>query len=269
MSDTISVASMDLVMAAALVLMLACLTMRTGLGLGKSTLIAAVRTTVQLLLIGLVLKALFANASLAWVSVVAVVMLLAAGSEIMARQRRRFAGPWGYGLGTVSVFVSSFAVTLLALTVMIGPQPWYEPRYAIPLLGMIMGNAMTGVAVGLDTLTNLAWQQRAVIEARLMLGHTWKAAIRDIRSQSVYSGLIPIVNAMATAGVVSLPGMMTGQILAGNSPMQAVKYQILIMFLVASGTGFGTFGALWLGARRLFDERQRLRLDRLRQRGRI
>jgi putative ABC transport system permease protein len=69
---------------------------------------------------------------------------------------------------------------------------------------------------------------------------------------------------MATAGIVSLPGMMTGQILAGNPPVEAVKYQILIMFLVASGTGFGTLGALALGARRLFDERQRLRLDRLR-----
>jgi UDP-glucose/iron transport system permease protein len=267
-SHTISVTPIDLALAATLVLTLAGLMTRTGLGLGKSTLIASARTTVQLLLVGFVLKALFANVSLRWVSVAAVIMLLAAGGEIMARQRRRFTGPWGYGLGTVSVFLSSFAVTLLALTVLIGPQPWYEPRYAIPLLGMIMGNAMTGVAVGLDTLTNLAWQQRAMIEARLMLGHTWKAAIRDIRSQSAYSGLIPIVNAMATAGIVSLPGMMTGQILAGNPPMEAVKYQILIMFLVASGTGFGTFGALSLGARRLFDERQRLRLDRLRQRTR-
>lgn len=255
-------------MAATLVLTLAGLTARAGLGLGKSTLIAGARTTVQLLLVGLVLKALFANATLGWVIVAAVVMLLAAGGEIMARQQRRFAGLWGYGLGAISVFLSSFTVTILALTVMIGPQPWYEPRYAIPLLGMIMGNTMTGVAVGLNTLTSLAWQQRAVIEARLMLGHPWKTAIRHIRGQSVYSGLIPIVNAMATAGVVSLPGMMTGQILAGNPPMEAVKYQILIMFLVASGTGFGTLAALWLGARRLFDERQRLRLDRLRQRSR-
>jgi putative ABC transport system permease protein len=76
--------------------------------------------------------------------------------------------------------------------------------------------------------------------------------------------LIPIVSAMAAAGIVSLPGMMTGQILAGNPPMEAVKYQILIMFSIAAATGFGTLAAVWLGARRLFDERQRLRLDRLR-----
>ena len=77
------------------------------------------------------------------------------------------------------------------------------------------------------------------------------------------TGLIPMVNAMAAAGIVSLPGMMTGQILAGNPPTEAVKYQILIMFLIASGTGFGVMTAVTTGSRRLFDERERLRLDRL------
>jgi putative ABC transport system permease protein len=77
------------------------------------------------------------------------------------------------------------------------------------------------------------------------------------------AGLIPILNAMAVAGLVSLPGMMTGQILAGSPPLEAVKYQILIMFLIAGGTGFGTLAAVWLGARRLFDARHRLRLDRV------
>lgn len=68
---------------------------------------------------------------------------------------------------------------------------------------------------------------------------------------------------MATAGIVSLPGMMTGQILAGSPPTLAVKYQILIMFTVTVGTGFGTIAAVWLGSQRLFDQRQRLRIDRL------
>jgi putative ABC transport system permease protein len=190
-------------------------------------------------------------------------MLLLAGREVTARQTRRFGGPWGYGIGTFTMFLSSFTVTLLALLVIIGPQPWYDPRYAIPLLGMILGNTMTGVALALESLTRLAFQQREVIEARLMLGQDRRMAMGDIRRQSVHGGLVPIINAMAAAGIVSLPGMMTGQILAGNPPMEAVKYQILIMFLIAAGTGFGTLGAVWLGCRRLFDERERLRLDRL------
>jgi putative ABC transport system permease protein len=258
----------DLATAALLVLALAVLTTGAGLGLGKTTLVAAVRTTVQLSLVGLVLKVVFAQTSLWWVAGFALLMLLVAAREVAARQGRRFAGRWAYGLGALSIFVSSFTVTVLALAVIIGPQPWYEPRYAIPLLGMIMGNTMTGVAVALDGLTRNAWQQRPIIEARLMLGHSRDEAIAEIRRQSVHSGLIPIINAMSTAGIVSLPGMMTGQILAGNPPMEAVKYQILIMFLIAAGTGFGTLGAVWLGARRLFDERQRLRLDRLRGKAR-
>jgi putative ABC transport system permease protein len=115
----------------------------------------------------------------------------------------------------------------------------------------------------LDRLTQTSWEQRQVIDARLMLGQEWKEAIRDMQRESIRSGLIPIINAMAVAGVVSLPGMMTGQILAGSPPMEAVKYQILIMFLISSGTGFGTIAAVWIGARLLFDDRHRLRLDRL------
>jgi putative ABC transport system permease protein len=73
---------------------------------------------------------------------------------------------------------------------------------------------------------------------------------------------------MATAGLVSLPGMMTGQILAGSPPLEAAKYQLLIMFLISAGTGLGAVVAVWIGSRRLFDERERLRLDRLRDKGR-
>ena len=85
----------------------------------------------------------------------------------------------------------------------------------------------------------------------------------DIARESVRAGLIPIFNAMAAAGVVSLPGMMTGQILAGASVDQAVRYQILILLLIAAGTGFGVLAVVRVVSRRLFDDRHRLRLDRL------
>lgn len=97
-----------------------------------------------------------------------------------------------------------------------------------------------------------------------MLGQDWAQTIADIRRESMRVGMIPMINAMATAGLVSLPGMMTGQILAGSPPLEAVKYQILVMFLITAATGFGTVAAVWIGSRRLFDERQRLRLDHLR-----
>lgn len=259
----ISLSPIDLSLAALLVLMLAVLSWRMQLGLAGDLLIAAVRTVVQLLLIGLVLKALFSHVDLLWVSGIALVMLLAAGREVMARQHRRFAGWWGFGMGTGAMFVSSVAIAVLTLTTIIGTDPWYTPQYAVPLLGMLLGNTMSGIALALDRLTATAWQQRAVIEQRLMLGATRTKAIAQIRRDAMRSGMMPIINAMAAAGLVSLPGMMTGQILAGIPPLEAVKYQILIMFLISAGTGFGVTAALWLASNRLFDERHRLRLDKL------
>jgi putative ABC transport system permease protein len=259
----ISLTPLDLAIASLLVMLLSLLSYRLALGISRQLLIAALRTTAQLLLIGLVLRLLFANVHLGWVALLSLMMLLAAGRIVMERQEHRFLGWWGYGVGTLSMFLSSFAVTLITLLVILRPEPWYQPQYAIPLLGMMLGNTMNGVALGLERLTSSVHQQRGAIEARLIQGHTWREAISVIRRDSMRIGMVPMLNAMAAAGVVSLPGMMTGQILAGAEPMEAVKYQILIMFLIASGTGFGTMGAVYFGARRLFDERERLRLDRI------
>jgi len=256
---------LDLSLAALLVVALALTSLRIYPGLTLQLLVAALRTAVQLTLIGLVLKALFANSNLLWVGALSFVMLAVAGREVMVRQHRRFSGSWGYGIGVISMFISSFTVALFALLVVVGNDPWYQPQYAIPLLGMLLGNTMNGIALALDRLTQSAWEQRGVIEARLMLGQTMYEAVSGIRQQVFRSGLIPIINAMAAAGIISLPGMMTGQILAGADPVDAVKYQILIMFLIAGGAGFGTLAAVHLGVRRLFDERQRLRLDRLKR----
>jgi len=261
--NVITLSALDLSMAAILVLLLAALSFYLRLGLTARIFIASIRTVVQLLLIGLVLKVLFAQVHLGWVSLLSILMLLVAGREVMARQQRRFGGLWGYGLGTLSMFVSSFTLTIYALLVILGTEPWYTPQYAIPLLGMMLGNTMTGVSLALDRLTTSAWQQRSNIEARLILGQDWRTAIGDITRDSVRIGMIPIINAMAAAGIVSLPGMMTGQILSGTEPLEAVKYQILIMFMITAGTGFSAMLATWVGAKHLFDNRQRLRLERL------
>jgi putative ABC transport system permease protein len=261
--DIIPLTPFDLSLAALLMAALALLSLSMKLRLERQILVAAARTTVQLLLVGLVLKAIFSHVHLGWIALMAAVMLLAAGREVMDRQKRRFIGWRGFGIGTLSMCISSFTITVLALTVVIEIDPWYEPQYAIPLLGMLLGNTMNGIAIGLDRLTGMARDLRGAIEGRLILGQTAREAIGDIRRESIRGGLIPIINSMSAAGLVSLPGMMTGQILGGNPPMEAVKYQILIMFLIAGGTGFGTMTAVWLGSRRLFDERERLRLDRL------
>ena len=261
----VELSTLDLLIASTLVLLLALLSLRLKSNISRQLIIAAVRTAVQLTLIGLVLKVLFENATLAWVTLMSIFMLLVAVREVMMRQERRFTGWWGYASGTFSMFLSSFAITVFALVVILGNDPWYEPQYAIPLLGMLLGNTMSGIAISMDRLTHSAWEQRNIIEARLMLGERAAEAIADYRRQAVRSGMIPIINAMAAAGVVSLPGMMTGQILAGAPPVEAVHYQIRNMILNTPRTGMGTLAADHNGSRRLYDSRQRLCLDRLRE----
>ncbi len=263
--NMISLSVVDLSIAAFLVLILAGLGIKLQLGVTRQLIIAAARTTIQLLLVGYILKLLFDSVHLGYMTIAVTVMLLFAGREVMARQTHPYKGWWGFGMGTVSMFLSTFTVTFLALTVIINNEPWYTPQYAIPLLGMMLGNTMTGIALGLERLTQAAREQRKQIEAQLMLGFSGQQSITAIRRQAMRYGMIPIINSMAAAGLVSLPGMMTGQILAGSPPLEAVKYQILIMFLITAGTGFGTVVAVVLGSRRLFDDRERLRLDRLRK----
>lgn len=259
--ELITLSPFGLAVAAALVIVLAALSWQLQLGIERRVLVAAARSAVQLSLLGLVLNSLFTQTNLWVILALTFVMLGVAGYEVRARQQRRFKGYAGYAIGTVSMFLSSFSVTLLALLVIVRVEPWYTPQYLIPLLGMLLGNTMSGVAISLDNLTRAVWTQRGMIEARLALGAEPSTAVSEIRREALRSGLIPIINAVATAGIVSLPGMMTGQILAGSPPWEAAKYQMMILFLIAAGTGLGSVAAVWLATYRLFDDRQRLRLN--------
>lgn len=253
----------DIALAAVLIGLNAVLFIWLRLRLERQLVIAALRMLVQLSLLALVLKTLFELASPIYTGLAALAMVLFAGYEVMGRQQRRLAGWWGYGVGASSILFAGTIVTVFALTTQVRPDPWYHPQFALPLLGIILGNTMTGVALGLDTLSTRVARERPAIDAMLALGATRRAAFRPFVREAMRSGLIPILNAMSAAGLVSIPGMMTGQILSGVDPIEAVKYQILIMFLIAGGTGIGVVCAVHMAAARLSDNRHRLRLDRL------
>lgn len=263
MSNYIALNYWELAAASVFVLIDASLSAIFGLGIHRSLLVAAIRMVVQLALVGLVLTTLFAIVSPWWTGLAALVMVLFAGREAAQRQKRRLAGWWSYGLGTGCMMMASVVVTVFALVTVLRPIPWYHPRYAIPLLGMILGNCMTGVGLGLDRLTTILANRRAAVEAQLMLGASRGGATSPVKREALRSALMPVVNSMAATGVVSLPGMMTGQILGGVPPVEAVKYQILVMFLIAGGADLGAVTAVLAGVHHLTDARHRLRLDRL------
>lgn len=250
--------------AASLILINAGLSLALELGLAKRLLIAALRMTAQLLLIGMVLTALFSHVALHWTLLAAAVMIGFAGHEIASRLDRPLSGGWSYGLGLSCIGAAALTSLVFSLASGVHPEPWYDPRFAIPLLGMVLGNAMTGIALGLNTLTQACANQRAAIEAQLALGAARRQAFRAPVQLAARNAMLPTVNSMAATGLVFLPGMMTGQILAGADPTDAVRYQLMVMFLISGCTGVGAIAAIFFAARRLTDSRCRLRLDRLR-----
>ena len=231
------------------------------LGLHRKLAIAALRTVVQLLLVGLVLHWVFALNKWYFIFGLMLMMALVAGVAAVRRTARRYPGIWLDSM--ISVWASSWLITGVALFGIVDVEPWFSPQYAIPLLGMVLGNALTGVSLGLDRLGQELVSRRGEVDGLLALGATrWEAARGPVRT-AIQTGMIPILNSMMVVGIVSLPGMMTGQLLAGIEPAQAVKYQIVIMFLIASATTLGTVSVVLLGYRRLFSRNHRFRYGRL------
>jgi putative ABC transport system permease protein len=240
----------QVILATLLILINGAISIILKLGLERRLLLAAFCTVVQLLLVGLVLEWVFRSAHWPIVLGIMALMTLVAGSSAIGRVGVRYPGIRTDSI--TSVWVASWLMAFLALGAIVRIRPWYTPQYAIPLLGMILGNTLSGVSLGIDRLGGELSGKRGEVEALLSLGASrWEAARRSIQ-QSLRTGLVPTINAMMVVGIVSLPGMMTGQILAGARPVEAVKYQIVIMFLIASATALGTLIAVLLGCRRLF-----------------
>jgi len=231
-------------------------------GLARSLAWVAARMVAQLLLVGLVLKFIFA-ATNGWITLAAAsVMALMAMREVTRRQRQPLAGVWRWLPGPASLLFIGVLALMLTLLVVLRPEPWHAPRQLLPIFGMILGNAMTGITLGLNAITQAITRERAAIEARLLLGFSRWRALRPFAAGALRTALTPMMNAMAAAGIISLPGMMTGQILAGAPPVEAVKYQLMIMFLIAGVVGLASLAAMAVTIWRLTDERHRLRPDR-------
>ena len=254
----------DVALAALLVLVDVAISLRLRLGVHRQVLWASVRMVVQLSLVGLLLRLVFQSASPAATLAIGAVMVAAAAREVAVRPSQRLHQGGNYRIGAVVVGLSGMAAVLLALLTAIRPDPWYDPRYAIPLLGIILGSVLNAGSLALDTFLDSATQQRNAIEARLALGATIREALAPHVRNAIRRGMIPVINQMSAAGIITLPGIMTGQMLAGVDPMEAVKYQILLLFLLTGAGGVAAAGVVFMAARALTDERQRLRSDRLR-----
>ena len=234
----------DLALAAVLVLVAIALSQWQRLGLARGYAIGAVRAVVQLLVVGYVLVYLFAADKWYLVLLAILVMLLAATKTGTDRQRgsRRTLFP----IVGVALAVGAGLTLAYVDAVVLRPAQWYDPRYLVPLFGMIIANAMNAAALAAERLASEMEGRRAEIEAYLALGAGPAMASGEAVRRSLVAALIPSVNGLAIVGLVSLPGMMTGQILAGSSPLLAVRYQLVVAFMLAGTTAMAAaVVALW------------------------
>jgi len=260
-AQAIPLGALELALAAGLVLIAGLVSIALRLGLERRLAIASIRTVVQLLLIGFILRYVFELENVWLLGVVVAVMLIVAAHAAVQRTEARLAGI--FTMSFISLVVSALLTTWMVTRLIIGVEPWYLPQYMIPLLGMVLGNSLTGISLCLDQLLTAVRDRRDEIEMELALGATrWEAARRPLR-EAVRRGMVPTINSMSVVGIVSLPGMMTGQILAGADPLIAVKYQIVVMFMIAAATALGCIFFTLLLYVRLFNRRHQLRAERI------
>ncbi len=229
----------------------------------KLLFVSSLRMTFQLVLAGFVLTWVFAHPHPLVTALYYVAMLAFASHTVLGRHQslvrrnRRFAASVTFALSTCALATGVWFVTLVARADL------FDPRYAIPLGGMLVGNTMTGLSLALKAFLEKLTAEKARIRALENLGVHPKDILLPTVKSALETALLPTMNSMLGMGIVLLPGMMTGQILAGASPSTAVLYQAAIMCAVCVTVCAATLTALLIGLRTLWDENLCVRLDRI------
>ncbi len=211
---------------------------RQALGLERDLAVATARAFLQLYLVGLVLASVFAAAR--WYSVVLILIVMTVVATQAAVSRLAKPIPGRYAIAGVALTVSTAVTLAYVIGVVVQVRPWYAPQYVIPITGMILGNAMTSASLAGERLQADLRARTGEVEARLALGFSGREAVQPMVRSALRAAMIPTVNGMMTVGLVQLPGMMTGQILAGASPIVAIEYQLVVLLMLAAATAIAS-----------------------------
>jgi putative ABC transport system permease protein len=258
MNDIIDLTILQVAMAYIFVLIVLGIVRFRGIRREKEIVIATLRMTLQLVLVGYVLVYIFENPNPLTTGAIIVMMEFFAIYTVL----RRFRKDLTIALGSVAAFSMCFGTlscTAYFLLVVVRISPWYEPQYVIPVAGMLIGNSMIGTSLGLKSMLEGMTTRIHMVEEALILGATPRAATREIVNSSFDGAILPTINSMVGMGVVFLPGMMTGQILSGTSPSTAIAYQIAIMLGILGAVALTIIVMLQLGYRTFFNREDQLR----------
>ncbi|MGT2887125.1 iron export ABC transporter permease subunit FetB [Streptococcus didelphis] len=246
------ISTLSLLLASSLVLITLFFSYWQKLGLEKEILISAIRAVIQLLLIGFVLDAIFGYHNPLFTGFLLLFMILNAAYNASKRAQ-----------GMADGFKISFIAILSGLSVTLSVLIFsgilkFIPNQMIPVGGMIISNSM--IAIGLCFKQMLAdfQNKQEEVETKLALGADILPASSDIIRNVIKIGMVPTIDSAKTLGIVSLPGMMTGLILAGVNPVQAVKYQMMVTFMLLATTSISSFLASYLAYKRFFNPKKQL-----------
>lgn len=224
-----------------------------GINREQEILFSALRMTLQLFLMGYVLTYILRSDNIFIILLIIVTMEIFAIINIYQRTKKTISKKLK-GIVALAMISGTFACILYFTLVVVPTSPWYDPRYIIPLSGMLIGNTMTGIALGANRLVNDMVIQKDLIEAALMLGATPKDAVREIVKNAFDSAFLPTLNSMVGMGIVFLPGMMTGQIIAGIAPVSAIKYQMAITLGIVGSVSLSVIIFVQLGYKTFFNK---------------
>ena len=224
------------------------LSARQALGLERDLAVATVRAFAQLYFVGLVLASVFAAARWYWVVLILLVMAAVGSHAAVARLSRPL--PGAHGVAALALTLSTGLILAYVIGIVVRVEPWYAPQYVIPIAGMILGNATTSASLAGDRLQGDLRSRAAEVEARLALGFSGREAVQPMVHAALRAAMLPTITGMMTVGLVQLPGMMTGQILAGASPLVAIEYQLVVVLMLAAATAIASLVFVRLAVRR-------------------
>jgi len=221
----------DMSLVGILLFLILVLSIRERIHIEKQLMIASFRAIIQLIMIGYIIEYIF-HLNRWYIILLTLLLMVVVATQTAASRQKKIKGL--YCLMGISIFAGTFFTTFIVTFVVLEIDPWYNPLYLLPLAGMILGNSMNGGALAGERFFSELHSSLDQIETLLILGHDFKYACGKAKREAIKAAMIPILNTMMTVGLVALPGMMTGQILAGANPVVATKYQIIVVLMVAS-----------------------------------
>ncbi|MDZ7834759.1 MAG: iron export ABC transporter permease subunit FetB [Alkalibacterium sp.] len=252
MENSLEINNLSLVLSTGLLFIAIFVNYKEKLDLGNDIFIAGVRAVIQLFIIGYVLKYIIEVEN----SVVTLAMVLFIVFNAGFNAHKRSEGIANSLVISLTAIGVGTAITLVTL-IFSGAIDWV-PSQVVPITGMIASNAMVAIGLTYQALYSKFTDQRQQVLEKLALGANEKQASMSIIRESVKTGMSPSIDSTKTVGLVSLPGMMSGLIFAGVDPTEAIRYQIVVMFMIIAVTSIASFIASYLAYREFYNDRNQL-----------